>query len=187
MTQSEPKFIGKRISVQRSKDQIVIEIRQQVERWQESLLLAWIAAWVFCGAVFIYYTFASADFSQRMFFGILTSVWLYFVVRITKVFFWRKIGKEIITISNGTLSLKNAFGKRGKTERFSFHNIFKLGIVTREPTNFLAFLDDSFWIIGGERVGFSYSGSKVRLGKQLSLRDAELLVRVIDSAMKEYK
>lgn len=187
MTQSEPKFIGKRISVLRSKDQLVIEITQQIERWQEAMLIAWIAAWTFCGAAFISYAFIAVDSSQRIFFMICTAVWFYFFVRITKVFFWRKKGKEIITISKGKMSLKNAIGKRGKIEVFSFQNIFKLGVVKKDSTSFLSFLDDSFWIIGGDRVGFSYSGQQIRLGKQLSLKDAELLVRVIESGMREIK
>jgi hypothetical protein len=187
MTQSEPKFIGKRISVRRSKDQLSIEITQQIERWQEAMLIAWLAAWSFCGVYFILYAIMAADTTQRVFFFLLTSAWLYFFVRITKVFIWRKIGKELITLTNGKLILKNAFGKRGKSEEFAYHNIFKLGLVKGDPTSFLNFLDDSFWIIGGDRVGFNYNGQKIRLGKQLSINDSELLVRVIESGMREYK
>ncbi|MFM7725657.1 MAG: hypothetical protein ACKO7B_03065, partial [Flavobacteriales bacterium] len=76
---------------------------------------------------------------------------------------------------------------RGKRALFQHHNIFKLGLIKRDATSFLAFLDDSFWIIGGERVGFSYSGRRIQLGKQLALRDAELLLRVMESAIREFK
>lgn len=187
MNQTEPKFIGKRMSVVKNKEFIRIEVSQQVERWQEALLIAWLAAWTMCGGVFVYYAFGATDFMQRIFFAVLTAMWLYFFVRIAKVFFWRKIGKEVITISHGSLSLQNAFGKRGRVENFSFHNMFKLGLVKQEPTNFFNFLDNSFWIIGGDRIGFSYSGQKIRLGKQLSTKDAEMLIRIIESGMREYK
>ncbi len=187
MNQTEPKFIGKRIAVVRNREQLQVTIGQQIERWQEAALIAWLAAWTFVGGVFLYYTFASTDFGQRMFFALLSAVWMYFFVRILKVFFWRKRGKEILTFKSGKLYLQNAIGKRGRTEEFAYHNIFKLGLVKNEPTNFFAFLDDSFWIIGGDRVGFNYNGSKIRLGKQLNVRDAELLVRVMESAIKEYK
>jgi hypothetical protein len=187
MTQSEPKFIGKRISVTRSKDSLKVEITQQIERWQEALLITWLSAWTFCGIYFIYYVALATDTMQRVFFILLSLAWLYFFVRITKVFLWRKFGKEVITFSSGKMMLKNAFGEKGRSEEFSFHNIFKLGLIKPDPTSFLAFLDDSFWIIGGDRVGFSYSGHQVRLGKQLSPRDAELLVRVIESGLREYK
>ena len=93
----------------------------------------------------------------------------------------------MIRISKEGVSIRNAFGSWGKKELFVHQNIFKPGLIKRDPTSFLAFLDDSFWIIGGERVGFSYSGRRIQLGKQLTLHDSELLLRVMESAMREYK
>ena len=187
MNQSEPKFIGKRIAVHRSKQSLKIEIGQQIERWQEALLIAWFSAWSFCGAVFIGYAYTSEDKNQQIFFVVCSSLWLFFFVRIAKVFIWRRIGKEIITINPGEVTIKNAFGRFGRTEKFASHNIFKLGVIKKSPTNFFAFLDDSFWIIGGDKVGFNYNGKKIRLGKQLNVRDTELLVRVIESGLREIK
>lgn len=186
MNQSAPKFIGKRISVQRSKEDIVITITQQIQRWQEALLIGWLMAWTFCGVVFIKYAIQTTVMSDRVFFIICSSLWLYFFVKIVKVFMWRKGGREIIRLSKGKIEIINAYWKRGLPETFMMRNIFKLGLIKRDPGNFLAFLDDSFWIIGGERVGFSHSGTKIRFGKQLELKDAELLVRVIESGMREF-
>jgi len=187
MNQTEPKFIGKRIRVMREKDAINIEINQKIERWQEAMLLFWLMAWTYCGGVFLYYAFNANSQSEQIFFIISSSLWLFFFIRITKVFLWRIIGKEMIRISKEGVSVRNVFGSRGKKEIFQLQNIFKPGLIKRESTSFLAFLDDSFWIIGGERVGFSYSGRRIQLGKQLSLHDAELLLRVMESAIREYK
>ncbi|MEN9347717.1 MAG: hypothetical protein RLZZ77_1228 [Bacteroidota bacterium] len=186
MSQTEPKFMGKRISVLRSKDDIVVTITQQIERWQMSLLISWLLAWTFCGGVFITYMIKASVFEERIFFVICTGLWAFFMIRLTKVFLWRKGGREIIRISAGTLSLYNAYWSKGKPEDFKLNSVFKLGLIKRDPSNFFAFLDDSFWIIGGERVGFSYGGEKVRLGKQLDLREAENLVRILDSAIREF-
>ena len=187
MNQTEPKFIGKRIRVAKSREAITIEINQKIERWQEAMLFIWITAWTFCGGVFLYYSFNASSQSEQIFFIICSSLWLFFFIRITKVFLWRIIGKEIIEITRNGLTIRNAFGSMGKRESFQHHNIFKLGLIKRDPSSFLAFLDDSFWIIGGERVGFSCSGRRVQLGKQLSMHDAELLLRVMESAMREFK
>jgi hypothetical protein len=186
MSQTEPKFIGKRISVLRSKEDIVVTISQQIERWQMSLLVAWLAAWTFCGGAFIMSAATANNFNERMFFIICVGLWLFFMIRLTKVFFWRKGGREIIRISAGTVSIIHAYWSKGKPEDFRIGTIFKLGLVKRDPSNFFSFLDDSFWIIGGERVGFSYSGEKIRFGKQLDIRDAENLVRILDSAIREF-
>jgi len=187
MNQTEPKFLGKRIRVIRSKHDITIEISQKIERWQEAMLFIWITAWTFCGGAFLYYSFNANSQSEQIFFIICSSLWLFFFIRITKVFLWRLIGKEVIEITREGLSIRNVFGTRGKRELFQHHNIFKLGLIKRDATSFLAFLDDSFWIIGGERIGFSYSGRRIQLGKQLALRDAELLLRVMESALREFK
>jgi hypothetical protein len=187
MADSQPHFIGKRIVVKRNHREIIIEISQRVKRWQETLMLLWLIAWTFCGIVFLYHAFAGNNRSEQIFFIICSSVFLFFFVRIGKVFLWRIKGREIISISNGKIQLQNAFGSRGKKEIFLFENIFKLGIIKRDPTSFLGFLDESFWVIGGERVGFSYAGQKIRLGKQLSPKDSELLIRVLESGLRELK
>ena len=187
MADSQPHFIGKRIVVKRNHREIIIEISQRVKRWQETLMLLWLIAWTFCGIVFLYHAFAGSNRSEQIFFIICSSVFLFFFVRIGKVFLWRIKGREIISISNGKIQLQNAFGSRGKKEIFLFENIFKLGIIKRDPTSFLGFLDESFWVIGGERVGFSYAGQKIRLGKQLSPKDSELLIRVLESGLRELK
>lgn len=186
MNQSEPKFIGKRISVVRSKTDIVISISQQIERWQEALLVMWLAAWTFCGVVFIKYLIYAQNGSERFFFGLSSVLWGYFFAKIARVYLWRKGGREIIRLSEGKLTLINAYWKKGKPEDFKLHNIHKLGLVKSDATSFLAFLDNSFWIIGGDRVGFNYGSQKVRLGKQLSTPDAERLVRTIESGMREF-
>ena len=186
MNQSAPKFIGKRISILRGKDNLVITIQQKIERWQEAMLIAWLAAWTYCGVVFCYYLFNAQENSDRLFFIVITSLWLFFFVRIFKVLLWRLGGREIITIEKGKLSLRNAFWNWGKPQSYHIRSIFKLGLIKKNTTSFFAFLDDSFWIMGGDKVGFSYSGSKIQLGKQLNTRDAEALVRTMDFALKEF-
>lgn len=179
--------ISPRITVSKLDNQeIYIEIDQKVDRWKLSMLLSWLLAWTYCGGVFIYYAIVAQALSDRIFFIVSTSLWLYFFVRIGKAFLWRRIGKEKIWIRSGELEIQNAFGSRGKRERLRLKAIQKLGLIKSDPGNFLAFLDDSFWIIGGERVGFVHGSSQYRIGKQLDVRSAENLVRVMDSAIKAY-
>lgn len=78
------------------------------------------------------------------------------------------------------------FWKQRKKEKLKLKSIQKLGIIKSDPGNFLAFLDDSFWVIGGERIGFVHGSTNYRVGKQLDIRSAENLVRVMDSAIKAY-
>ena len=69
MNESAPRFIGERIRIEKSKEQMVVTISQQIARWQEALLIGWLLAWTFCGAFFIYYFIKSGnDFGMRVFF-----------------------------------------------------------------------------------------------------------------------
>lgn len=186
-----PKFIGKRFKVTRTSQSLQIQISQKVERWQEALLMAWVVAWSFCGAVFLYEFFQAkarqAEFGFMLAMGFIVVLWFFIWWRTGKVLLWRWIGNEVLTFSKGQMTIQQAYGTWGRTEVFGFENIFKLGLVKQDPTSFLAFLDDSFWIMGGERVGFNYAGTKIRIGKQLDVKEAEYLVRTIDAAMREFK
>ncbi|MDZ4824027.1 MAG: hypothetical protein SH856_11255 [Flavobacteriales bacterium] len=186
MSQTAPKFIGKRIMVNRTKDSLTLTILQKVERWQEALLMAWVAAWLFCGIVFIYEMLMAAG-AYKIFLLVICALWLYFMIRIGKVLLWRLGGREILTFTKGQLAIQHAFWSRGKKQVFHFHNIFKVSTIKHSATSLLAFMDNSFWIMGGDRIEFSYSGRKVVMGKQLDMRDAEALVRITEQAMKEYK
>lgn len=186
MNKTAPQFIGKRIQVMRDKDQLTITIAQSVERWQEALLYAWLMAWTFCGGVFIYSLFATPNSGEKIFFLISTGLWSFFFYRTLKVLMWRKSGQEILVFKKGEMFLQNAFGKRGKNERFELNKITQLGTVKQDENSFFYFLDDSFWIMGGDRLGFVYNRSKIRFGKQLNPRDAQTLLRSVDSAVKGY-
>lgn len=186
MNHTEPRFIGKRIQVLRQRDKIEIRISQRIERWQEALLVGWLAAWTFCGVVFIYYLAVAPTSSDRIFFLIATAAWLYFFIRILKVYLWRRIGEEVILIEPGFISVRHAFGRYGRPDRFPLYQGFRLEVLRSNPTSFLAFMDDSFWIMGGERISFRFNGRQYQFGKQLHHRDADLLVRVIEGGVREY-
>ncbi|MDZ4750354.1 MAG: hypothetical protein SGI87_01980 [Flavobacteriales bacterium] len=170
----------------REKKKLTFIIHQKIERWQEALLVAWFAAWAYCGMVFTYYLITTTSSSEKFMFGICVAVWLYFFIRIGIVILWRLGGREIITVLPGEIHIKNAFWKRGKNQIFLMPNIFKLGLIKKSPTNFFAFLDQSFWVLGGERIGFSYSGRRLQFGKQLSENDAAKLTRMVEHAISEF-
>lgn len=186
MAQGAPLFIGERIQVERAKDQVTIRISQKIKGWQEAMLYAWLMAWTFCGAVFIYSLVTTTVSSEIFFFSICTAVWLYFFYRILRVLMWRKRGEEVLTFTPGKLELRNAFGSKGSSLEVELDKMSQLGMVNQDPNSFFYFLDDSFWVMGGDRLGFAYKGKKYRFGKQLTPRDAQQLLKSVDSAVKGF-
>lgn len=179
-------MLTERISFIRKPDELTVVITQEIPRAKEALLFAWLCAWALVGGAFIYYwRMAPAGSTDRIFFAISTAFWLYFFVRIIKVWLWRRIGKELLRIHGETLSIKDAYGKWGKARIYATEQVRKFGVVPYDFTKFGQFMDRSFWVIGGESLGFEYRGKKIVFGKQLSDRDALQLARIIEKALRE--
>lgn len=187
MAKVEERNIGNRIRFRKDGDDLRIEINQKVERYKESLLMAWLAAWLFCGVYFIYELSTTSDNGLKTFLYISLAFWAFFLFRIGKVFFWRIMGKEIITLSDGYLNIKNAIGSMGKTEKFKANGIRNFGLTKYDQKSFFQFMDQSFWIIGGDKIGFDYSNKQIRLGKQLDENDAIALTRMMDKFIAQQK
>lgn len=154
---------------------------------KEALLFAWLVAWFSIGSIFIYYWFVVSEpgSSDRIFFAISTAFWLYFFVKIFKVYLWRKLGKELLRIKDEQLSYRMAFGQFGKVHNYHTEQIKKFGTVPYDFTKFGQFMDRSSWVIGGDMLGFEYRTKKVLFGKQLENQEARQLARIIEKALRE--
>ena len=112
------KTIGKRITIEEHIDAITIVIDQTIPKGQQLALEMWIGAWVGLGGL-IGYGAITFDGNDRTAFLVCLAFWSFFLVRILKVAFWRRIGKEIIRVTPSHLMIKNAFKKRGKDRFYS--------------------------------------------------------------------
>jgi hypothetical protein len=181
----EPRFIGSRISFVHKKDLLTVIITQEVEKWKMAALLGWLILWCGVGAVFIYNWLNGSTSSDRLFFAIASAFWAFFLVRIGKVYIWRIIGREMIRIDLNGMSIKNAYGNFGKAQRFHLENIKEFGVINYDPNKFFQFMDRAFWTLGGDAIGFKHSGKRYQFAKLINDRDAGLLLRLMDKAMRD--
>lgn len=170
----------------KNKQGIQVEISQKVDRLKETLLLTWLAAWSFCGGVFIYFLLISPDRNERIMLGIMLALWSYFEFRIGRVFIWRKFGKEVLSIVQGEFTIENRFFKKGKLQKFNLQHVKKFGLNKQKATSFLGQLDNSFWVMGGDRFAFSYMGRHYQFGKQLGEKDTRSLAMVLEKGLREF-
>jgi hypothetical protein len=185
MARVDERSISERIYFKKSDKKLEVIIRQHIPRWQESLLMAWFAAWTFCGVYFIFEFFNSDD--KNLIIALLISIafWAYFFVRTLKVLVWRTNGAEEITISDGEMRIRNRFWKFGRTAVLKVSNIRKFNVVPYKGSNFFQFLEHSFWVIGGDRIQLEHNGTVYRLGKQLQDKEALALGQLLDKAIRE--
>ena len=177
------KKIGDKIHIHSNvSNDLRIIIPAQMEKWKETLLLTWLLAWSFCGVYFLYELFAGGhDGNMRLFFIILLSFWLYYEVKIGKAFLWRKYGKELIKVDEDKLYLKSDIRSYGKMNGYFKDNIKNFGVINLSEKSFKKHAENSYWVVGGETIGFEYMGKKVGFAKQLPEKDAKKLAKLIAS------
>lgn len=178
------KFIGDKVSHQKQQGVFTLVISPKVTSLKETLLLTWLLAWTFCGIFFITQLFGPDPRETKLAIGVMVAFWAYFEFKICKAFFWRKHGLERIMIKDGYLHIKNDIKGFGKAKMYFIDNIQNLGLIKTNKKNFFEFMGNSFWVIGGETIGFEHLGKPVTFAQHLDDRDAKLLVRLMESELK---
>jgi hypothetical protein len=180
------RLISERISIDETNNPSIV-ILGRTERWKESLLLFWVLAWSFCGLVFLYYFLSDNPLQYSVPMLVLLSFWLYFEIKTLHVFLWRRKGFEHLVFINGEFTMqKNLYGK-GKRSRFFIDEIGSFNLIVESSKNFFAFMDNSFWVIGGQRIYFDYFGKKQVLGMQLNEIECKKTLSILNGQLKKSK
>ena len=179
--------IGDRIQFWREDDALRIVIAGRLDSWKQIILSVWLVAWAVSIVVFAMQMGGEFTRDERLFFFILVLFMLYFFFRLGKVWLWRKHGKELISITKDKLTIKRDRRSYGKAYSYVLDNIKELGMVKHKENSFKAELEKSFWVVGGEVLGFSSLGTKVKFAMQLNEEDAQQLAGLIKNEIKTKK
>ncbi len=181
------KLIGDRVSYKIHEDYSTIVISTNIDKWKETLLLTWLVGWTICGSVFFYFLFAG-DFvkEEKLMLLVMCVFWLFFQIRIGKVYLWRKSGMEFIKIDKDIMTIKRSIRGFGKAIPYQLGRIKNVQGLELNPKGFSKSMNDSFWVIGQGTVRFFYNQKEIRFGAQLSTKDAEKLARTVKKFVREY-
>lgn len=185
MSSAPIQSIGERITFAWHEDALTVIINQHIPRTQRMMLEGWFLAWLGVGAA-VTMEMSNAIGNDRTFFLIFMAFWAFFAFRVLKVIAWRRTGREMLRITSEGMSVKNAFGDLGRARFFLKENIKKMEVIQRDPAKFMQNLDQSFWIMGGDSLQFTYLRSRFVLGKQLTAKDAAQLAKLIDKALHKF-
>lgn len=163
-------------------------ISTKVERIKETLLLFWVLCWSACG-VMLWYQLIAVDHDEDMQIAlfIFIAFWIYFEYRIGKVFLWRKWGLEMISIDEAEFTYKRSIGRYGKAKRFYHEKIGKMDVDPDRPKSATINIENSFWFLGGERVRFKYEKNTIKFGRQLTFKESNQLVGLINKQINSHK
>ena len=179
------KSIGERISIKSSAEQATIVISSTIASWKEALMAAWLVCWLICLGFFFAETFKPQPNQQLIILFVIIVFMIYYALRIGKAFAWRRVGMEYIKLTDEALTYKRSIRKFGKAHVFYLENIQDLAIVTKEDGSITKALENSFWVLGGERISFKYFDRTIRIGIQLSDNDAEEFAKWLNQRIKK--
>lgn len=176
-------YIGKRISIKRTDEGLSIVILALADKLKNRLLFAWLILWTLAGMIVFSQYFTITDPNTRIAVIVWFGFWFYFEFKITNAWFWRRSGKEVIKIRSSKLEYKRDVSGRGKIQTYSADFIKDLRIAETKES-FLENLNNSYWVIAGEKLVFDYYGKEIKLGLQLDEIDTKALLKVIKSGLK---
>ncbi len=181
------KQISNRISRVRHKGGFVTYvILGKIPGWKETMLAAWLFCWTLCGAYFIYELTQPHQGNQFMFLLTLTLFWAYYEFRIGRAYIFRRKGKEFIKITPERLTYKRSIISYGKAHHFLLENIQNLGMHELENGSWGKVLENSFWVLGGQKIRFDYMGKEMQMGIQLTPEESEKLVKALSDDLKKF-
>lgn len=175
-----------RVSIDRADGRTSVVISARLPKGKEALLVAWSLAWLASGTyVAIMRTTLPDGDPKRHYWLVFLAFWTYFMVRVGRAALWRLKGFELWRLKDGVLTIKDSLFGYGKASPYFVENIQKLGALNLDRTSLKYQLNDSFWTIGGERLGFEHLGRKVIFGKGLNEAETKRLLFVLQEALRE--
>ncbi len=171
-------FDSDRIEVTQSKDRFEIRIGAKIPASQFAMLSAWLVAWTVAGIYVLSQVFTMQGDSQ-IFMVVWLAFWAYFEYRIGSAWLWRKYGREVFRIVGNEIELRFEVAYGGRGEAFKRDDIKGFHNLEKDKSTFVKSFYSSFWVIGGESIGFFHKGKIKSFGRQISASDADKLIALI--------
>jgi hypothetical protein len=171
------KVIGERVSILKKDDLLSIVILPGGDKKKLTVMFLWLMAWTVCGVIVMVNYFKLTDQNSKLFVVIYLSFWAYYEYKIARIFIWRKFGKEKIWIKDGVFHYQKEIKGRGKINTYDLLLINDLKMIESSIANFSDFINQSFWVKGGERLEISCQSELIRFGLQLTDKEAALVLK----------
>ena len=178
-------YIGNRISIKRTETELSIVILSLVNKVKNRFLLLWVILWSLSGLIVLSQYFVMHDANTKTAIIVWMGFWAYFEYKIFHAYLWRKSGKEKIKIRDKKLLYKRDVSGRGKIKTYETDFIKDIRLVDPKEKSFSESLNNSYWVISGEKLAFDYYGKEIKFGFQLDEVDAKALMKVIMKEMKK--
>lgn len=172
------KFESDRIQVSNSKDLLEISISGKIPSSQFNMLTAWLIAWTIAGFYVISQAFTFSG-DQLIYMLVWLGFWAYFEYRIGTAWLWRKFGKEVFRVQDNEVQLRFEVSYGGRANAFKAEEVRNFKNLEKDKGQFVKSFFSSFWVVGGETIGFYHKGKLHTFGRQISANDADKIIALI--------
>jgi hypothetical protein len=176
--------VNDKISIEKTKEKLLITISGKISRQKFTALLVWFCLWLASGIAIISQLSTISDESTQTFVWVWLAFWAYFLYRIGLALLWRKYGQEEITITKDLISFYNNAPLSGRGWNVKTEDVRNFKNLNEGKSKFVNQYFDSFWVVGGESIGFYANQKLYAFGKQLSDTEANKLINEIQRFLK---
>ncbi|HET6245295.1 MAG: hypothetical protein H0V01_15065 [Bacteroidetes bacterium] len=173
------KYLSERVSVSQTKESLSIVITPDVEPLKQTLLSTWVVFWSFAGLVILTQIFGEYSREQKTFMFIWLLFWAYFEYVTVYAWVWKKYGFEKLTIMEGKLNYRRFIKGKGKMKIFNISSIKDINITQESANSIFSNLNNSYWVVGGERISIDENSNKTKFGIKLTNTEAVSVVKLI--------
>ncbi len=177
--------IGNRISVFQNEEVTSFVIIPTDAGWKVWLLFLWLFLWTISGVLVIINYFHLSDTNVKLVVIVWLAFWAYFEFRLGRAYLFRKFGKEKIWVKRGTLFYWKDIAGAGKKQEFDKTMVSEIGLVEKKKNDFFQFMNESFWVVGGQSLFLQYGAKTITFGIQLNDSDCRELQKRLKNALKD--
>jgi len=179
-------FESDRIQLNESSEQLELIVSGQISGNQFNLLSIWLFLWTAAGVFVLTQVLASMPKEERIFMVIWLGFWAYFEFKIGNAWIWRKYGREVLIVRKDKTELRFEVPIRSRSSVFETSDIGPFTNLEEQKGLFVKNYYSSFWVKGGETIGFNYKGRLYSFGRQLPPSDAKALIQKLKSRIERH-
>lgn len=177
--------IGQRSSVLIKDGIFSLVILPTENKKKVNLMFLWLFAWTVSGIIILMNYFKLTQDNAKLMIIIWLGFWAYFEFKIIRVYMWKRFGKEKLWIKNGAVLYQQDVNGRGKIKEYDLNLISDFEVIKIEKGNIADEFAQTFWVKGGERIGFSCQSKYIKFGMQLSDEEATKIITALHKFLKK--
>ncbi len=176
-------YFGDRISIKKTENETSIVILSSADKMKKRMLFIWFALWTLGGMIVFAEYFMITDKQTKVAIMVWLGFWAYFEYKIFRAVMWRNYGLEKIRLKDRKLFYKRDVRGKGKIKVYEFDFMKEFRIVESKENSFFENLNNSYWVIAGEKLAFDYYGKEIKLGIQITETEAKMLHKLISNKL----